>query len=100
MQECGETDRLQRNGLAAGVGTADQERANRAELEVDRDGGRRVEQRVTSADEAHVVRDLDGSAVPGPRQAATREGEVERARRLDQRLQRVGPRRDGRRQLA
>ena len=42
----GEAERLQRDGLAARVRAADDERAQPAEVEVDRHGGRRVEQRM------------------------------------------------------
>ena len=100
MEERREPDRLQRNGLAAGVRAADHERADAAELEVDRDRRRRAEQRMTGADEPHVVRDLDRCAAPGPREPAARERQVERAGRLDEHVQRVGLRRDGRRELA
>ena len=75
MEQRGQAERLQRDRLAAGVRPADDERAEVAEIEVDRDGGRRVEQRVPRAEEPHLVRDLDRRAAPAARDRAARDGQ-------------------------
>ena len=68
VQERGEAERLQRDRLAAGVRAADDERAQGAEVEVDRDGGLRVEQRMPRLEQAHLVGDLDRRAAPRARE--------------------------------
>ena len=83
-------ERLQRDGLAAGVRPADHERAERSEVEVDRDGGGRVEQRMAGAEQPDLVGSLDRSAAPAPRDDPTRNDEVDRRRRLDERGHLVG----------
>ena len=67
-----EAERLQRDGLAAGVRPADDERAQRAEVEVDRHRRRRVEQRMPRAEQPHLVRDLDRRAAPARARASRR----------------------------
>ncbi len=51
VERGGEPERLQRHGLAARVRPADHERPQAAELEVDRDGGGPLEQRMPRAAE-------------------------------------------------
>ena len=89
VQQRGEAERLQGDGLAAGVRAADHERAQAAEVEVDRHGGLGVEQRMARADQPHLVRDLDGRAAPAARDGAERDREVDLPGRLDGERERV-----------
>ena len=85
VEQRGEAERLQRDRLAAGVRPADHERPQRAEVEVDRHGRRRVEQRMPRAEQPHLVRDLHRRAAPAPRDDPAGERDVDRARSLDER---------------
>ena len=92
MQERRDTERLQGDGLPAGVRAADDERAQVAEVEVDRHGRRRVEEWMPRAEQPHLLGRLDGRAVPAAGQGPAGEHDVERSCRLDERRQRVCPR--------
>src|SRR5262249_36167274 len=92
--------RLQRDGLAAGVRPADDQRVQIAEIEVDRNGSRSVEQRMACTDEANLVRRLDRRTAPAPREDAARDGEVDRTGRLDQRIDGAGVLADSGRKVA
>ena len=100
VQERREPERLQRDRLAARVRAADHERAQRPELEVDRHGRLRVEQRVPRLEQLHLVGDRHLGAAPAARDDPARDREVDRRRRLDERDDRVRARADRRRQLA
>ncbi len=79
MEQRRQAERLQRNRLAARVRTADHERAELTEVEIDRNRRRAVEQRMTRADESHHVGHLHFGAVPTPRQRTAGNSEVELA---------------------
>ena len=100
VEQRGEAERLQRDRLAARVRPADHERAHVAQVEVDRDSRCPVEQRVPCTDQAHRLRDLDGCAVPRPREGSARDRQVDRTARLDERDEIGGPEADSRRELA
>ena len=70
--------------LPPGVRPADHERAQLAEVEVDGDGGGRLQQRVARAEQAHLLRPLDRRSPPAARDDAARDGEVDLAGRLDE----------------
>ena len=95
-----EAERLQGDRLAAGVRPAEDERSQRAEVEVDRNRGRGVEQRMARAEQPHLVADLDRRAAPAPGERAASEREVDRRGRLDQQLERRRALADGGRELA
>ena len=95
-----QAERLQRDGLAARVRPADHERAQSAEVEVDRYGSGRVEQRMPCADDRHFFGPLDRRPAPAPRDRPACDGEVDRRGRLDQRDERCAFSPNGRRQLA
>src|SRR5204863_7827756 len=79
---------------------ADHERAQGAEIEVDRDGRGRVEQRVARAEEADVVADLHRRPPPAAGESAAGDGQVERAGGLDEYGERRRASADGVRELA
>ncbi len=100
MQDCGESERLQRHRLAAGVRAADHERAEGAELEVDRNGGARLEQRMASSAENDLVARSHERPAPAAREPSPREREVELRRRGDECRERLRLRADERREVA
>ena len=80
MQERREPERLQRHRLAAGVRAADHERAQGAEIEVDRNGELRVEERVAGA-ASRTSSDTSTGAPFQPRESvAQRQRHVDLAR--------------------
>ncbi len=95
-----EPERLQGHGLAAGVRPADHERAQRAELEVDRDRRGPVEQRVARPEQHDFVALSHERAPPAAREAAAGDGEVERCGGVDERHERLGLCGDERREVA
>ena len=99
VQQHAERERLQRDGLAAGVRAAQDNGAHVFEVEVDADDAARVEQRVTGADERDVAGDLGCDAVPRARQLGAREGEVDQGERLDRCDEIVGLAADDAREL-
>ena len=76
---------------SAGVRAADDERAQLAEIEVDRHGRRRVEQRVARAGQPHRVGELDLRAAPA-RARGRRRPARDRPRRRPRRARRSVPR--------
>ena len=99
MQERGEPERLQCHRLAAGVRAADHERAQGAEIEIDRNGELRVEERVAGA-ASRTSSDTSTGAPFQPRESvAERERQVDPARRLDGSRQLCGRIADGGREL-
>ena len=92
VQQRGDPERLQRDRLAAGVRAADDERAQAAEVEVDRHR-RRAGRAAGGARRAAARRRRPRPArrASARESAAAREREVERAGRLDQRLELRGP---------
>ena len=64
VQERAQPERLQRNRLAARVGSAEHEYADAREREIDRNDCRRVEQRVARGDQLDVLGRLDRAAAP------------------------------------
>ena len=85
MQERREAERLQRDGLAAGVRARDDDRPQLAELEIDRHRCGRVEERVPRAEKDDLVADRHLCAPPRPRESPARDGEVDRPDGLDER---------------
>ena len=81
VQHGGEAECLQRDGLPARVRAADDERAQRAELEIDRHGGRAVEERVPGSAEDDIVAFRHKGAAPAAGERSAREHEVELGRR-------------------
>ncbi len=77
MQDGGKPERLQCNRLAAGVRAADHERAQVAELEVDRDGRFLVEERMARPAQNDAGPGRDDGAAPAAREAAAGDGQVE-----------------------
>ena len=101
VQQRGEPERLQRDRLAARVRPADHERAQRAEVEVDRhraSPGRAAGAARRAA--APRPRSRPACAAPAARERRARDREVDRAGRLDERDQVGGARADRRRELA
>ena len=91
VEQRSEAERLQRDGLAAGVRAADHERAQRAELEVDRHRRRRVEQRMAGAAQDDGVAAIVDRACPasGARARRTASARSICATRLDERGERL-----------
>ena len=100
MQQRREAERLQRDGLAAGVRPRDDERPEVVELEVDRHRDRRIEQRVPCAAKVDAVTDRHLGAPPRPREGPARDGEVDLPDGLDERDEPVGAGAHGGRELA
>ena len=100
VQQRGEPERLQRHRLAARVRAAEHERAQPAEVEVDRHGRLGIEERMARRCEPHLVRDLHGRALPAARERAERQRQVDPSRRLDRRGHQRRGFADGGRQLA
>ena len=90
VQDGGEPERLQGDGLAAGVRPADHERAEAAEVEVDRHCRRPVEQRVARPAQHDFVALSHESAAPAAREAAAGDREVELCRGTDECDERIG----------
>ncbi len=80
-----EPDRLQRDGLAARVRPADHDRTEPVELEIDRHGRCRIEQRMSRRDQADIVADGHPGSLPRARERAACDGEVDGTHRLDER---------------
>jgi hypothetical protein len=62
VQERSQPERLQRHCLPTGVRAAQDDSAQPAELQVDRHGGRAVEERMPRSHEPHLLADLDRRA--------------------------------------
>ncbi len=99
VQQRAQAERLEGDGLAAGVGAAQHQHAHAPQGQVDRDDRRGIQQRVARRDQLHVIGRLDGAAAPAARERAAREREVDRGQHLDgaRELVRVGS--DAARQL-
>jgi len=82
VQERRQADRLQRDGLAAGVRAGDDDGAKCAGLEVDRHGRRGIEERVPRLAQRDAAAARHLRPPPAPREAGAGEGEIDRADRL------------------
>ena len=100
VQQGGQAERLQRDGLAAGVRARDHERPEIAEREVDRHRHGRVEQRVARSVEDDLVTYRHERAPPGARERPAGNGEVDPSDGLDERDEPLGARAHGGRELA
>ena len=99
MQQRREAECLQRHRLPAGIGPADDERAQFAEVEVDRHRLRGIEQRMSCSDQPDRVGCANLRAAPAPRENGASERKVDRAGRLDEHPKSGGMYPDLRREL-
>ncbi len=83
VQQRAQPERLQRDRLAARVGSAEHEHPDAREREIDRHDGRRIEQRMAGGDELDVAGRLDRAAAPAARERSAGERDVDRGQHLD-----------------
>ena len=91
-----DSQRLERNGLAARVGSADHQRTEPGQRQVDRHRGRGIEQRVARALQRDIAgRLVDDASIPFERQRGTSDGQVDLCDPLHGIGQKIGDLADG-----